>query len=147
MLTSEVLRKARGLLDAPEKWSCHGWGTDDQPCVIHALKIVTRDEVFAVCHTDAYKLFKRVVGCYPGDFNDRSGHAEVLAAFDTAIAWAEAMEQEFNINACTPVDMRRPDHAAFFLSREDTGTAAESPHPLLGQLDQSAWERAWKDFE
>jgi hypothetical protein len=37
------------------------------------------------------------------EFNDKRTTAEVLAAFDTAIAYAEAAEQEFSPSACEPV--------------------------------------------
>jgi hypothetical protein len=100
-MTSEVLRAARALIDTPEKWSPDGWGDGDTRCAVHALDStdgVLRHLSGQVHVADpAFQALSRAMGGYPGDFNDSHTHAEVMAAYDRAIAHAEAAEAEFTV--------------------------------------------------
>lgn len=88
-------------------------------CTEQALRRTIGD---AACTdwTDAHRTFCRAAGLPGGDaallttdlldgiheWNDAPGrtHTEVLAAFDTAISYAQAAEQEFSADACELVD-------------------------------------------
>lgn len=98
MTTKEILIAARALIEKPEHWmqgayaAKHGgvhvdpWAVDACAwCAWGAVSKFTPLRYF----TPAYDALKAVVGCLP-DFNDDNGttHAEVLAAFDRAIAAA-----------------------------------------------------------
>lgn len=90
--TADLLRKARALIDASEKW-CQGWGDGGRRCVLHALADVSPDGVY---DRKASSLLSKCAGWNSplslGYWNDRPGrtHAEVLALMDRAIAAAEA---------------------------------------------------------
>lgn len=104
--TVAVLRKARALIDAPEKWTtgqyakdadggfCDTWSQATCFCASGALLAagdVGLDEFnVASGWEDAYALLSRQMRGNIIDFNDSRTHAEVLAAFDKAIAAAEA---------------------------------------------------------
>lgn len=90
--TARVLRGARALIDSPHLWSHHGmYGPNGQICMAVALGRANErgpagwDEVAAA-------LRRATGGIDIAAWNDAPGrtHAEVLAAFDAAIATEEA---------------------------------------------------------
>jgi hypothetical protein len=104
-MTAEILRAARGLIDAREAWF---GGTDALPpagqprhCALMAVQAVAH----GIGRRESSDALARVMGVEFGfkipEFNNSRTHAEVLAAFDTAIADAEAREQEFNVAPIT----------------------------------------------
>jgi hypothetical protein len=108
MRTSEVLRQARALIDTPAKWHQGGGMPADGPyCVAMACCKAAQD----IAYDGPQTVIARTLGLPDPtgslfDWNDapERTHAEVLAAFDTAISYAEAAEQEFSPSACAPVD-------------------------------------------
>ena len=112
MTASEVLRKARALIEKPENWTqgAYARGIDDAGksikdacslCAVGAVYAITDD-----LKAGGEKVFQRVLYwlgsalARPGEppldsadviaFNDTRTHAEVLSLFDRAIAAAEA---------------------------------------------------------
>lgn len=97
--TVEVLRAARALIDTPEKWTqgCYakdakgnGLPPEDEDavcfCASGALRHVDVD--VDVCWP-AFDALGLAVGGNIIEFNDSHSHADVLAAFDRAIAAEE----------------------------------------------------------
>jgi len=91
--TKEVLIAARALIEKPENWCSHGWGHDNQRCGVRAVAIINGralypdcDEAPEIVGSIAENHLHDSVGEYFGNFNDTHTHAEVLAAFDKAIA-------------------------------------------------------------
>jgi hypothetical protein len=101
MKPSEVLRKAKALIDSPEKW----WESskrclDYQYC---ALRAIIR--VLAYGYAGVVQIFARANNIRPSsdgsfewpvaNWNDapERTHADVMAAFDRAIALAESEEK------------------------------------------------------
>lgn len=86
---AEVLREARSLVDTPEKW-CKGTYGDGEGrhCISGTLRDVGAEE--------AYTFLQRTIHTAGplSSWNDapERTHADVLAAFDKAIALAEAEE-------------------------------------------------------
>lgn len=89
MTPRDVLIAARAKIERPEDWcQCHYVSLDGAMCMIGALESVVRES------TTDYSESKKALAnaCKPSDgpltFNDECGrtHAEVLAAFDRAIA-------------------------------------------------------------
>jgi hypothetical protein len=91
---ADVLKRAKALIDTPEKWG-QGNGLlnprdlgKDQLCVLTAIGAVNGMGV-------ADHLLEKVTDCegprWLGDWNDEPGrtHADVMHAFDKAIALAE----------------------------------------------------------
>jgi hypothetical protein len=103
MTTVEILRAARGRMDTPERW--YGGPSNPFPggdavgreCALVAIRHA--GEAAACDWVAVGGAFSRSNGlgdhaaCIPA-FNNSHEHAEVLAAFDRAIADAEAVEQE-----------------------------------------------------
>jgi hypothetical protein len=88
--TADVLRRARALIDSPEKWikGAYGLRADDPHCVYGALDVVAH---MRPCR--GFELFREAVGTrHIEAWNDapERTHAEVMAAFDRAIELAEA---------------------------------------------------------
>jgi len=108
MKNSEFLRKAKALIDTPEKWTQGYFATDGGGIVVdphtqHAqcfcsLGALWRQEVAE--NSTGMEFSSQVPVVYlnramDGDipyFNDRHNHAEVIAAWDAAIAAAELDE-------------------------------------------------------
>lgn len=101
MTALEELRAARALIDTPEKWTqgayaldANGKSTDPKSdvavcfCISGAFWRIDWDKGAP----DGFSAFKRAAGRYPVDFNDDPGttHADILAAFDKAIAAEQA---------------------------------------------------------
>lgn len=125
LTTSEVLRAARALIDTPEKWcqgtqgrDRNGLRDDRNPvslCMVGACKVAAGVPLPTPYGDIAHiaDFLARATGAItPAAFNDRNTttHADVIAAFDRAIADAEAIEAE---HATTPVsDPEFSDHYA-----------------------------------
>lgn len=99
MLTSEVLRRARDLIDTPEKWCQGDLGGNGSYCAVGACKLALgmdlRDPILFNGILDVLRELEVVMRMWPSEFNDapHTTHADVMAAFDEAIAEAEAQEQ------------------------------------------------------
>lgn len=95
MLTSEILRRARGLIDTPEKWCKGMMEYNGSYCAVGACKVAMglplRDGLVRDRPLD---LLSAVMGEWVAEFNDapHTTHADVMAAFDQAIIDAEASE-------------------------------------------------------
>lgn len=101
--TADVLRRARALIDTPEKWTREGPFGTSRHCTGTALMRAAglfngwderlQDEQAAHVFIKANKIYS--CGCVRGaiacwnDVQERT-HADILAAFDKAIALAEA---------------------------------------------------------
>ena len=104
MTTAEILKAARGLIDTPEKWTQGAWsrsrGEHYTPycyCSAGALARVatgvpnpTSSQFFALESSIALLALEAWMGGDIVEFNDTHGHADVMAAFDRAIAAEEA---------------------------------------------------------
>ena len=108
--TAETLRAARALIDAPEKWTRGFYARDTHGvlvyptsrdavcfCIQGALRRVVASDGFTRLTEDAENAISRALlrsnwEMNPPDFNDdpETTHADVLAAFDCAIAAEEA---------------------------------------------------------
>ena len=101
---SEVLRKAKGLIDRPEKWfGPPGWRTLEQGagnnCAGTAIYMEARGTSYPLCNWDTteHRLFERaniIERDHIALWNNapERTHAEVMQAFDRAIALAEKEE-------------------------------------------------------
>lgn len=92
MKTSEVLTKAKTLIENPENWM-QGDYTDGKGCFCSLGAIAEWEVGFWKGESKAASVLLEVVsgsGLLPHDtfavYNDRSTHAEVMEAFDKAIA-------------------------------------------------------------
>lgn len=103
MTTVEVLRAARALIDTPDKWCQGERGRDgSRLCAGHAvgdaIGIGYGRATWAEGHP-ALVALARAMGTKTHHsvpfWNDNHTHAEVMAAFDRAIANEEAREGEF----------------------------------------------------
>lgn len=102
MTPSQILRKAKALIDTPEKWTQGAFARDAKG------RGVETHDVKAVCFCSAgalgkvnhdgpnepYEYLTRSFGGGLVVFNDTHTHAEVMAKWDEAIALAEADEVE-----------------------------------------------------
>ena len=102
MTTVEVLRAARALIDTPEKWG-QGDGLCDRGLRCAAIAVWDAQGIVAGS-TLAHRALAQAMGLDAAyscgvifDFNDSHTHAEVMAAFDRAIANEEAKAQEFTV--------------------------------------------------
>ncbi len=97
--TADVLRKAKGLIDSPEKW-IKGWfgrpaaGSQVITCFCSVGAIRRADDMsFGRTYCSAIYVMEQVVGgdsiALWNDAQERT-HPEVMAAFDRAIAIAES---------------------------------------------------------
>ncbi|MEA2495597.1 MAG: hypothetical protein QOJ29_3508 [Thermoleophilaceae bacterium] len=93
--TLEVLRGAKRLIEDPERWSGDGPG-DGCPrrCAVHALHAAGATAEVKLAGLDELAAAMGVKLGYVASFNDSHSHAEVLAAFDKAIANVEARQRE-----------------------------------------------------
>ena len=95
MKPSEVLRKAKALIDRPEKWfgpptHPNGYGRN---CALTALDVATNSSLM-VWHP-LYNVLLREMPGSAGSiaaWNNSHTHPEVMDAFDRAIALAEKEE-------------------------------------------------------
>lgn len=89
MDTQSILTAARALIDTPDKWSCDGWGRGGKMCAAHAIYRAC-GQAYGKYHDAAYEALARVIWGVPnrmiGPWNDTHTHAEVMSAFDRAIA-------------------------------------------------------------
>lgn len=86
MNTKDALIAARKLIENPDDWSNYGWGRGGKRCAAHAIADATGLDSSWSAHP-AYRKVADAMGCSPiGTWNDNHTHAEVLAAFDKAIA-------------------------------------------------------------
>lgn len=107
MTTVEVLRAARARIDTPEKWWQHDghFGSSAAPkCALLALTEFAGNGP----HPSKFALSRAMGGgeLYSIDvprFNDTHTHAEVMAAYDEAIANELAREQEHTASPLEPV--------------------------------------------
>lgn len=102
--TSDILRAAKRLIDTPDKW-CQGTiakGKSGRPvlrdggyatsyCMVGAVGKAARAAKFD--RPILPDVFTGLGEYHPGIWNDRGGrtHAEVMQAFDRAIALAESL--------------------------------------------------------
>lgn len=89
MTVKEQLVAARKLIDTPEKWGQKEYVSEDAQriCASEALRRARGGEFFAQVNSPAYRaLQSEMSGKLVCAFNDEHTHAEVLAAFDRAIA-------------------------------------------------------------
>lgn len=111
---ADVLRKARALIDSPEKWTQHTWArwSNGEQCTIGARSAAQFSAGGTLCRVTvaphkssdpkyrkqfealeaAENILVAVVGMKVEAWNDapERTHAEVLEAFDRAIALAES---------------------------------------------------------
>lgn len=122
MKTSEILKKAKSLIDSPEKWAKGHYATDDCGyqvnvmdkraacfCSVGAVQRATHEglmrseQALATLNGRSDKAFatlnRQLKGCSGTfarrnvvDFNDYHTHTEVMDMFDRAIAAAEQEE-------------------------------------------------------
>lgn len=95
---AEVLRAARALIDTPDKWCQGQFHKDGAYCASGAIGVAAGVDIEVgcwFCHPAWQALADTVNAAQSGgigSWNDRPErtHADVLAAFDRAIATAEA---------------------------------------------------------
>ena len=83
---ADVLRRARALIDTPEKWHQHWYEHNGSYCMMGAVRAATNDDA------EPMEFLQKATGSnYLWMWNDSAvrEHHEVLAAFDRAIALAE----------------------------------------------------------
>lgn len=87
MTTREILVKARKQIERPERWA--GSTTDlinrRCECAVTAIAAVAPDDMERIVREAFHMPSFRLI-----EFNDSHSHAEVLAAFDKAIAECES---------------------------------------------------------
>lgn len=106
MTPSQILRKAKALIDTPEKWTKGTTARNSSGVAVSA------SDNFAICFDSFGALVKLDLNKYQSieavnylhdafnigggvvKFNDTHTHAEVMAKWDEAIALAEADEKE-----------------------------------------------------
>jgi hypothetical protein len=85
--TAEVLRRARKVIEDPERWTQGAYSRDGgKRCAAGAIYC---QDAPVDDRAVAYSVLWAVVGSRVEGFNDSHSHTEVLAAFDKAIAEAE----------------------------------------------------------
>jgi hypothetical protein len=97
----DVLRRAKSLIDKPEKWAKGKGGhfPDEGTCIVGALygaiasegcgtRVYLNDAMKWPGFAGAYDALKDIVGCPPATWQDRPErtHAEVMDLIDWAIA-------------------------------------------------------------
>ena len=121
----EILRDARALITDPDKWASDGAGSGEQRCAIRALIHVAPS--VSVDHPAEVAL-RAAMGGYIATFNDSHTHAEVLAAFDKAIA---SLEVEF-------AGIKRPRAACDGRGHDTEGVISDAPSRLREGVDGRA---------
>ena len=88
--TVQVLQEARGLILDHANWGRGKYVDGEKICASEALRRAYDDSTREYLDSDGYNLLKQVMGdvtvCH---FNDTHTHAEVIYAFDRAIAGFE----------------------------------------------------------
>lgn len=94
--TSEVLTNAKQLIDSPEKWIQGDFSNDNNTCfcALGAISEVLKIDPMTVYRTAAAARLKNSVSDSPlighwetfASYNYRADHAQVMDAFDSAIA-------------------------------------------------------------
>lgn len=105
MKPSEVLRAARELISVPERWTQRAYARtvqgreigpneENAACFCSAGALQRAEGVFPRWYeTKAYKFLETATRVYSVTyFNDHHTHADVLAAFDRAVALAKQSE-------------------------------------------------------
>lgn len=89
MTPHEILTNARALIENPENWFTGGIKNRKSVNQLCAYFAINRAEHEGFGAFYAENIFKQAIGGSSiAIFNDTHTHAEVLAAFDKAIAWA-----------------------------------------------------------
>ena len=104
MKPSQILRKAKALIDSPEKWLKGSYAADEHGnalqidnqiackfCSVGALQKICDD---ANVYFGAMFYLGRETSNNVAIFNDTHTHAEVMAKWDEAIALAETDEKK-----------------------------------------------------
>ena len=91
---ADVLRRARALIEKPEHWCKHALERNGAFCVLGAALLAAHGNPLAAAPLPS-KMFSFIwdaCGGPPAAFNNapERTHAEVLAAFDRAVALAES---------------------------------------------------------
>jgi hypothetical protein len=88
---ADVLRRARSLIDAPEKWCKGKLQIGDSFCIEGALRAAASVHRYEALPAPAWGLLRQAIGTSVINWNDddERTHAEVLAAFSRAIELAE----------------------------------------------------------
>ena len=86
---ADILRNAKAKIDTPEKWA---HSAADFNAGKHCPATAINTTAFNRHTNDAFELFQQVVGSKIAAWNDAPDrtHAEVMQAFDKAIALAES---------------------------------------------------------
>ena len=92
--TADVLRRAKAMIDRPEKW-CQGALLNDggAMCMLGAINMAVSGDADLFGGQDAKMALYAAVGNHPTSVWNNAPertHAEVMAAFDKAIALAES---------------------------------------------------------
>lgn len=86
----EQLIAAKALIDVPSRWCQGQYERDGRMCASMALQVATHTSCYDIMDNEAYEALRKVMDvpevC---TFNDRHTHAQVMAAFDKAIAATE----------------------------------------------------------
>jgi hypothetical protein len=103
MTPSEILRKAKALIDTPEKWtkgsnarSMGGFKVsayDESACKFCSIGALSKANNGDKRYSDIYYYLDAAMVTRVSAFNDTHTHAEVMAKWDEAIALAEADER------------------------------------------------------
>lgn len=100
MKPSEILRKAKALIDTPEKWTQKVYARDSNDNdVSYAANSACKFCSLGALHRTSDNLYLAMdylgkrFGTFIDNYNDTHTHAEVMAKWDEAIALAEADER------------------------------------------------------
>lgn len=102
MKTSTILRRARALIEDPERWCQYGYRDGNKRCALAALgvRFVKKSGISIVParSRDAYDSLVQASGYefgteYISQVNDNSGHAAVMDLYDIAISAAMSDEE------------------------------------------------------
>ena len=85
--TADILRRAKALIDTPEKWCQHSMKVGDRICSIYALNSI---DVYGYQRYGNFlvRAAMELFGHYPSIVNSL-GHAETMQMWDRAIELAE----------------------------------------------------------
>jgi hypothetical protein len=97
---ADILRAARGKIERPENWTQEAFHrdrygywclSDDAVCwCAKGAMLAVRGRFWDLDITDGLDALTAAAGCYITSFNDTHTHAEVIDAFDRAIAASES---------------------------------------------------------
>jgi hypothetical protein len=86
-----LLTLTRAVITDPDKWTQHEYGTSDGAQCASGALYTTAAKITQARYSETYNLLREIMGGRIIDFNDTHTHAEVLAAFDAAIAEAKRL--------------------------------------------------------